>query len=213
MLKKIAFMFVVFLVLQSTANGKSYTWVDEKGGVHFSDQPPPLTKGVSTQTPADTLGIRSFPLPQHGNLVLSVPESWDHEIKQPPGDLPPTIVLTPLQGDDFKVLMTPMWSFKNEPGFVSPQTIKKLINDNRTRMLPTAVERDVPIKEFQGKQGGGYYFFVTDKAPGTSYPYLVSARMGVGDLLLVTTILARTRDSEGIRQTIKALEGVVQIKD
>lgn len=212
MLKKIAFIFVVFLVLQSTADGKSYKWVDEKGGIHFSDQPPPLTKGVSSKTPVDTPGIRSFPLPQHGNLILSVPESWDHEISQPPGDLPPTIVLTPRQGDDFKVLITPIWSFKNEPGSASSKTIKDLISDNRTRMLPTAVERDVPIEEFQGKQGAGYYFIVTDKAPGDSYPYAVSAGIGVGDLLLVTTILARTRDSEGIRQTIQALQGAVQIK-
>jgi len=213
MLKKIAFIVVVFLVLQSTAYSKSYKWVDEKGGVHFSDQPPLSTKGVPAQTPADTPGIRSFPLPQHGNLILSVPESWDHEIMQPPGDLPPTIVLTPRQGDDFKVLITPIWSLKSEPVAVSPQAIQALISDNRTRMLPTAVERDVPIQELQGRQGTGYYFLVTDKAPGTSYPYAVSAGIAVGDLLLVTTILARTRDSEGIRQTIKALQGAVQIKD
>ena len=212
MLKKIAFMVVVSLVLQATAHGKSYKWVDEKGGVHFSDQPPPSTKGVPSQTPAVTPGIRSFPLPQHGNLVLSVPESWDHEIMQPPGNLPPTIVLTPRQGDDFKVMITPFWSPGNEPGFNTPQTARRLINENRIRLLPTAVEREVPIEEIQGKNGTGYYFMVTDKEPGTSYPYAVSAGIGVGDLLLVTTILARTRDSEGILQTIKALQGAVQIR-
>ena len=180
--------------------------------MNYSNQPPPLAAPVAPPAPADAAERRSFPVPQHGDLVLSVPASWDHEIQQPPGNLPPTFVLTPRQGDDFQVLITPMWSFKNEPGFNSPQEIRGVIEANRVRMLPTAVERDVPLEQIQGKQGAGYYFFVTDKDPGTGYLHMVSLGIGVGDLVVITTILSRTRDSEGIRQTLKALQGAVQIK-
>ena len=212
MLKHFAIVVTALLVLQTTAYATLYQWVDEKGNVNYSNQPPPLAAPVAPATPTDTPKPRSFPVPQHGNLVLSVPASWDHEIQQPPENLPPTFVLTPRQGDDFQVLITLMWSFKNEPGFNSPQKIRRLIEANRVRMLPTAVEREVPLEQIQGKQGAGYYFFMTDKEPGTGYRHMVSSGIGVGDLMVITTILSRTKDSEGIRQTLKALQGAVQIK-
>lgn len=212
MLKQFAIVITALLVLQSTAYAALYKWVDEKGNVNYSNQPPPLAAPVAPAAPADTSKPRSFPLPLHGNLVLNVPESWDHEIQQPPGNLPPTIILSPRQGDDFKVLITAMWSFKEEAGSISPETTKRVISDNRTRLLPTAIEQEVAIQEFRGKDGPGYYFLVTDKAPGTSYPYLVSVGNTTGDLLLITTILSRTKDSEAVRQTLKALQGAVQIK-
>ena len=39
MLKKVVFILVSLLVLRSTADGALYQWTDEKGGLHFSDQP------------------------------------------------------------------------------------------------------------------------------------------------------------------------------
>lgn len=213
MLKKLVFIVVALLVLRSAANSAVYQWTDEKGGLHFSDQPPLSAEKVApAKTAAKAPRPRAFPLPQHGNLVLSVPEDWDHEIRQPPDNLPPTIVLTPREGDDFEILITPLWSYKNEPGFNNPQMIKRLISDALARMLPTAVEREVPLVEIQGTSGVGYYFFVTDKAPGQGYPYGAQAGIGVGDLLLTVTVLCRTKDSEGLRQTLQALRGAAHIK-
>jgi hypothetical protein len=74
-------------------------------------------------------------------------------------------------------------------------------------MLPSAVEKQVEIQEFTGINGKGYHFLVTDKAPKPGeYPYAVRAGIGVGDLLLGVTILSRSKDSEGIALTIKALQ-------
>jgi hypothetical protein len=216
MMKKFVVIFLVLLGFQSNADGALYKWVDENGGVHFSDrpqpQPPTPPKGASTPTPANNPRLRSFPVPQHGNLVLEVPESWDHEIQIAPKGLPPTIVFTPREGDDFEVLITPLFNPKNEPGYNRPEVTKRLITKDRDGMLPTAVEKIVQISEFQGKQGTGYYFLMTDKDPGTGYPYAVRAGIGVGDLLLYVTVLCRTRESEGIRQTLQALQSAVQIK-
>ena len=212
MLKKFVMVAAALLVVQSSANAALYRWVDEKGNVNYSNRPQSQVEVASPKVAASNSRPRSFPVPLHGNLVLSVPESWDHEISQPPGDLPPTIVLTPREGDDFKVLITALWSFNNDPGFQSPQALRRLMSDHLARMLPTAVERSVPIEELQGNHGTGYFFSVTDKAPGPSYPYMLTAGIGTGELMLITTILSRTKDSEGVRQTLKALQGAVQIK-
>jgi hypothetical protein len=212
-LKRLALTLVVLFLIPATANSETYKWTDEKGGVHFSDQAPAAAQAVPSSVPTSKPAARSFPLAQHGNLILSVPDSWKQEARETPGGLPPTIVFTPPQGDEFAVLITPLWSPKNEPGFNSPQVTKRLISTDLSKMLPGAVETKVPIEEFQGKYGTGYYFLVTDKTPGPrGFPYAVRAGVGVGDLMLSVTVLSRTKDSEAIRQTLEALRGAEQKK-
>jgi hypothetical protein len=212
MLKKTAMVCFVLLALQAPASAEYYQWVDEKGYTHYSNTIPPTTRTASVATETDTPHARSFPLVKHGSLVLVVPESWDQEVRLAPNNLPPTIVLTPRQGDEFKVLVTPLWSPKDEPGFNNPAFTRRVIEKSRVELLPGAVEQDVPLQEFKGKYGAGYYFFVTDKAPGDSYPYMVQAGLGVGNLWLNVTVLSRKKDSESIRLMLQALKGAEQIR-
>lgn len=207
MLKKSSCLVLALVLLHAPASAKIYQWTDEKGGVVFSSEPPPASATAPPAASADKSRPRSFPLARHGALILSVPESWDQEVRLAPEGQPPTIVLTPRDGDEFEVLITPYWSTKNAPGFNSSVVTKALASEDLKRLLPTAVERDVPIVEIQGKYQAGHYFFLTDRNPGTGYPYMVRAEIGVGDLLLYVTVLCRTKDSEGLRQTLRALQG------
>lgn len=146
--------------------------------------------------------ILSFPLPDHGILKLSVPKKWKHFVKQPPQSLPPTIILMPNSGDEFKVLITPLWSTGHDPDYNKPQRIRSLINGELSHMLPGAVEKQVKINEVKGVYGSGYYFLLTDKAPKPGeYLYVIRAGIGVGNLLLSVTILSRDKKSEGITET------------
>ena len=213
MLKKASWVLLGLLLIHTPASAKIYQWTDEKGGVVFSSEPPPSAAAVSSPAPADKSRPRSFPLARHGVLILSVPESWDQEIRLAPEGMPPTIVLTPRDGDEFEVLITPYWNANNVPGFNSPKMTKALVGEDLKALLPTAVERDVPIVEIPGKYGAGHYFLLTDKKPGTGYQHMVRADIGVGDLLLYVTVLCRTKDSEGLRQTLLALQGADHKKD
>jgi len=157
---------------------------------------------------------RSFPLPQHGTFTLDIPTSWKQRFQQPKDEtLPPTITFSPKQGDEFEVMITPIWSPKNDLSFTKPESVRQLIDSDLQRMLPDAVEKQVPIQEFKGIDGSGYYFFVTDKAtkPG-EYPYAVRAGIGTGDLLLYVTVLCRSKDGGEIEAVIKALETAKQEK-
>lgn len=161
---------------------------------------------------AERIAVRSFSIPQHGKLMLNIPSTW----KQGAGDpvkIFPTITLSPDKGDAFKVLITPIWNTKNDPNFNKSEKVKSLIYNDLREMLPSAIEKDVNIREFKGVYGNGYYFLLTDKAPKPGeYTYATRSWVGVGDFLLSVTILSRSKNSEGITSTIMALKGAKHIK-
>jgi hypothetical protein len=170
--------------------------------------------GLAAETTPEKTQPRSFDVPRHGKLTLSLPETWKHEVREAPGNLPPTVVLRPREGDDFKTLITPIGNPNDGPNFIKPENLKRMLQGNLQMMLPGAVEKDVAIQEFKAKGGTGYYFLVTDKAPKPGeYPYAVRSVVNVGDLLLSVTVLSRSKDSPGITGMIKALGEAEQKKD
>jgi hypothetical protein len=155
-------------------------------------------------------GIRSYPLPGNGALVMDVPLAWKQQILQAGGPAP-TIVLTPAKGDEFRVMITPLWDPNGAPP-LGPDEMQKIIDMDVSRMLPTAVEKEVVVQQIVGRDGTGYHFLVTDKAPKPGdYPYAARAGIVVGDLLLSTTILCRSKDTPAIAATIAALRSARQM--
>lgn len=154
----------------------------------------------------------SFELPEHGKLILVVPDTWKQAVRQPSGDLPPTITLSPATEDEFQILITPLWSLKKDPTFNQPAKVRNLIDNDLRVMSSSAVEKQVVLQEFKGDYGIGYYFLLTDKAPRPgAFPYVVRAGVAVGDLLLSVTVLCRSKTSEGFLTIIKALQKARQI--
>jgi hypothetical protein len=110
-------------------------------------------------------------------------------------------------------MITPLWSPDNAPNFNNAAALKWAIEQHLKKMLPTAIEKDVPIQEFSAVDGPGFYFLVTDKAPKPGeYPYAVLAIVGVGELVLNVTILCKEKESEGIMETIRILQEARQDK-
>jgi len=64
---------------------------------------------------------RHYRIPLHGVLTMSVPISWHDETRQPPNDLPPTIVIRPESGKYFEILITVLWSPEQKPNFNNPE--------------------------------------------------------------------------------------------
>jgi hypothetical protein len=158
----------------------------------------------------ESVQARSLSIPQHGKLILNIPDSWKQSAGEPVGVFP-TIIFSPEKGDDFEVLITPLWHPQNDPSFNKSEKVKSIIENDLRGMLPNAVENNATIQEIKGVNGTGYYFLLTDKAPKPGeYLYAVRAGIGVGDLLLSVTILSRSKNSEGITFTIKALQEAKQ---
>jgi hypothetical protein len=158
----------------------------------------------------ESLQSRSLSIQQHGKLILNIPRSWNQRTGDPVGIFP-TFILSPDKGDDFEILITPLWHPKGDPSFNKSDKVKRFMENDLRGMLPNAVEKNVTIQEFKSAYGKGYCFLLTDKTPKPGeYPYAARASVGVGDLLLSVTILSRSKNSEGITSTIKALQEAKQ---
>lgn len=92
---------------------------------------------------------RTYPLPEHGALVLDVPANWSDGVRQP-SNLPPTITFRPAAGDDFQVLITALWSARSEAGFNAPARLRASVESHGRGALAQAVERDLVIEELWG---------------------------------------------------------------
>jgi hypothetical protein len=154
---------------------------------------------------------KTFPVPNHGGLELTIPGGWKDTVKSPPRpDFPPTIELT-TDGSKFLVLISPIPSRDGDPGFNSPTRLRKLSEAQSKRMLSSAKETTVSLEEFKGDKAVGYFWTVTDKAPDPgSFEYATTAYVGVGDLLVSCTILHHEKESAERQAAIEMLKGAVQ---
>ncbi len=160
---------------------------------------------------AEKMKERKYSLPKHGKLVLTVPQDWKSEVRQPGMDLPPTITFSPAAGDRFSVLMTPGYSMTDTLIDTSQISLRiKLDAYVKERILPGSEESQIALKPINGASGRGWYFFATDKAPKPGeFKYMVQAWVVSGQLLIVTTVLTHEKDCECISQVLIALGSAV----
>ena len=106
---------------------------------------------------------KRYPL-DRGMLVLAVPDAWVEEVKQDSRTGARTISYSPGVGKQVQVMITPYWPKRGRP-----PVNKDLARENTERSMEEikgqTVEKQIPILEFKGKAGIGYYFDATDKAP------------------------------------------------
>src|SRR5215467_892275 len=76
---------------------------------------------------AEEVGVRSFPVPQHGILQLQVPKSWKDRVSDRPGNGTPTIVLTAGGEQAFEVALTPLWRTEAGTPVADPTEIKSKV--------------------------------------------------------------------------------------
>lgn len=172
-----------------------------------------LLAALATVSGAEAAGTveREYPVPGHRVLRLMVPEAWASSLDQPPGGLPPTIRLAPPAGEDFMVQITPLWHPRGDPGFTSPENLKKLAEAARDRLRAAARESSIELREIRGPSATGLYFSVTDKTsnldqpePG-DYPFNTFGVVAVGDLVLTCTILTKARETPVVESALDVL--------
>jgi hypothetical protein len=153
---------------------------------------------VPAQSPAS---VRAYPLPGHGTFELPVAEDWKDAVAAP-ADLPPTITFS---GRDFQFLVTPLWSKTSEPGFNAPGKVKTFVEQQGRGLLGQAVEKQLVVNALAGGNPG-YFYTLTDKAPGPGeYRYMTQGAVAVDDLLVTFTFLSNRRDDAQRGEVLGAL--------
>jgi len=139
---------------------------------------------------AEETATRTYQLPDHGFIQLQVPKSWREELRQPPGPLPPTIVFSSKTGASFKVLLTLLFSVRQDMAMPTPSEVKRNVERAAEGAQRQAVEKTISIKELKGPPVIGYYFSATDRSPKPGeYRYMIQGMLRVGDLAPTFTIL------------------------
>jgi hypothetical protein len=147
----------------------------------------------------DRIVPREFKLPRRGALMLDVPQSWANLVNSESKDLPPTITLRPRRGNDFNLMITPLWSEKNQKGFNSPAKVKEMVLALAKDAAPQSVEKSLIVEEIRRDKGAAYYFFATDRAPKAGeYPFVIQGVIGIDDLLVPMSLVFRDKDSETV---------------
>ena len=168
---------------------------------------------IAVATAGDT-GIRRYQLPDHGSIQLIVPALWKDEIWQPPNRLPPTITFKQKVGAPFEVLITPIWPAKKDMPLTKAEGIRQLVLQGAELAQSQSVEETIELKKLDGSSGPGYYFSVTDRAPGPGeYKYMTQGMVRVSNLVVTFTIL--TNDDQGniVTNAIAVLKSAVHVAD
>jgi hypothetical protein len=163
---------------------------------------------------AEERGIREYPVPGHGILHLNVPKSWKDEVQEPEENRPLTITFRPGIGNEFVMMITPLWNSEEENLFGSEDKIRALVEDDWKAFSKKAKEPKPKLHQISGTGSDGFYYTATDKAPKKGeYKYLLRAGIKVGDLLLSVTLLSHKKDSQAIKDGLHLLKEARQKSD
>ncbi len=157
--------------------------------------------------------MRSYALPYYGSLQLNVPDSWRDQIQQPLNQHPPTIAFTASDEKSFEILLSPMWSYKEDLKMPSLEDIKILITLAAEEAQAQAVKNSVSINQYQNESNSGYYFSATDKAPKPGeFKYMTQGMLRVGELFLIFRILTNDDSASIVADALTMLGEAVHIQ-
>jgi hypothetical protein len=175
---------------------------------------PVIIAGLLFTTRVEANTIRKYRLPDHGMLVLSVPESWTEEVRQPPFGLPPTIILRPAEKDNFVIMITPLWNPNGDEAFNSNDAIRELMEQEAQAMKTRALEKELALIPIKGSAAHGYYYAATDKAPKPEeWEYMLRAGVACGELLISGTFLTHEKSSSVVSETLQVFQSAKQTNE
>lgn len=162
---------------------------------------------------AEEITARSYQLPDNGLIRLQVPQSWRDELRQPSGGFPPTIVFSPRAGTSFQILLTPVFSVRQDMIMPSPSEVKALVERGADRAIRQAIEKTITVKELKSATVIGYYFSATDGSPKPGeYKYMTQGTLRVGNLAPTFTILTNDGADNIVAQALLMLKSVNHVK-
>ena len=164
--------------------------------------------------------VRTFDVAGKGRLDLVVPAEWRDTTRQATVAGARTITFSPAAGSDFTIIITVM------PGVVGQRPTTTATESSGRAELHANVERSAKqiaartvelspvIQELRGVDFSGYYFSVTDAAPGPDdFPHLTQGATASSTVTLSFTILTRHPQAAALDAALDALRKARWIPD
>ena len=151
---------------------------------------------------------KKYPLPGRGTLIVTVPANWVDELKQDDATRAPTISYSLAAGKAPQVMMTPIWPARPDTPPITKELLRQYVENALKPIREQAVEKTIPVVEFAGKSGPGYYFDATDKDPAPGeFKYLRQGMLMADGIALGFTILTNSRQEPLVRDAMQMLQG------
>lgn len=136
-------------------------------------------------------------------IELRVPTAWKDNADQMSREPVPTINFQPKGRNQFDVLLSPLPLSKEEAGLLTREEVRKRVNAGADAARSQSVEKTVSIVELKSKTGFGYYYSVTDRAPGSGeYKYMTQGMIRIGNVAVSFTILTNDHQSEVVTSAL-----------
>jgi len=140
---------------------------------------------------------RAFAVPDHGNLLLSIPPGWTASEGEGEGEAAavPAIRLG-APGHRFAATLTPLWN-PGEPEAAEARADTALLfaDLGRRNALGGSAEQEIPLEELSGPGVKGFWFTATDREcvgrePGPEeWRNIVQGAAAVGPVIVAFTLL------------------------
>lgn len=157
-------------------------------------------------TSAEEVLTRSYSLPNHGIFVLKVPASWKDEITQPSSALPHTITLSATTGNQFRVMLTPVWPARPDVKPPTAEELRTAVRQMADSALLQSVEETIEVKPLKGAAHHGYYFTATDSAPlPDEFKYMNQGIIAINDLRVAFTVLTNDGQEAIVKEALSLL--------
>src|SRR5215831_1873781 len=132
----------------------------------------------------------SYTLADGTALVLPLPAGWRDKERRPDALAPVTISLSPESGAPFQMLITVAVALQSkEPAAVLDAT-RQTVAATAEKLKSQAVEKQIDLREIKGVAFRGWYFRLTDRAPGAGeFKYLTQGIVAAGDASAAFTLL------------------------
>lgn len=153
-----------------------------------------------------------FPVPGHGSLQFPIAQEWRAASKSL--DQPVSVLLRvrPASGDAFLVQVTALWLDAEKLARKTPEQLKRDVAKSAEGPLQQAEEKDLRLEELRGAQAFGYYYSLTDRAPGPGeYKYLTQGILLAGEMLTIFIILQREPASAERTQLLQMFAGAAHM--
>ena len=153
---------------------------------------------------------RSYPLPDHGTLKIEIPADWKEDLSQAQAKQPPlTYVFSQKAGEPFQISVSVGWPQAADQAPLSDGEIHNRVAKALDSIRSRTVEQTITIQDVKGKGGSGYYYFVTDRAPGPDeFKYLTQGIYQVENLIIPFTILTNDGQDDIAKAGLAAVASI-----
>jgi hypothetical protein len=172
-----------------------------------------LAVAAALQADEGSPSVRRYKLGRHGELQLTVPQSWSDRVGRTYINAPPTVEFSSRHDRTFTLKVRPGWSDTQNPDFTNPEVVRATVEKWATGGQRQSAGPTLPLLELTGPGIRGYLYRFLDKDPNPeALRYWTIGLVITGDLVLYAEVHASGPSSSAEQRTLELLKSARHLK-